>query len=402
MEGKRCFADFWHNPDSPPEDCHLGQTYESSTGSEISGRLKEIVVKIHLYSFLLWDDETISSSCLCANDRAGVMTWLAYLSLKTGMGKQLAWLCWRDSPQIQILLLSHFCFLWITQMTYSMLYTFYRFFFVIFLLFLLPVSNQFQFFFQMSIPSIPSAVFSTQIWGLYWSYFLKQKISTTALLHLRCLLMCFSYRKVISNMCEGGLNKQQSAKQHNCPLLPPQGLRVGIKGQMLAVAPGDDITFIVHQEQVGWRLFSCPFNPPSFHSVWIWKFLSVPNRATLVAPSIRWTSVTEFGLSTRTWQWQMSPSSIATKFQACTRSQWRLRTWQGTMRPPCTSRSQVSITDRHWIFLLGYYTVTFSLLWNVEHFVSGSSDILSTLSKSAKITRCESRLMSWWTKTSEI
>uniref|UniRef100_A0A671XLU9 VPS10 domain-containing receptor SorCS2 n=1 Tax=Sparus aurata TaxID=8175 RepID=A0A671XLU9_SPAAU len=89
MEGKRCFASFWHNPDSPPEDCHLGQTYESSTG----------------------------------------------------------------------------------------------------------------------------------------------------------------YRKVISNMCEGGLNKQQSTKQHKCPLLPPQGLRVGIKGQMLAVAPGDDITFIVHQEQ---------------------------------------------------------------------------------------------------------------------------------------------------------
>uniref|UniRef100_A0A665U206 VPS10 domain-containing receptor SorCS2 n=1 Tax=Echeneis naucrates TaxID=173247 RepID=A0A665U206_ECHNA len=57
------------------------------------------------------------------------------------------------------------------------------------------------------------------------------------------------YRKVISNSCEGGLNKQQSSKQHNCPLLPPRGLQVSIKGQMLAVAPGDDITFIVHQEQ---------------------------------------------------------------------------------------------------------------------------------------------------------
>uniref|UniRef100_A0A3B3THN2 VPS10 domain-containing receptor SorCS2 n=1 Tax=Poecilia latipinna TaxID=48699 RepID=A0A3B3THN2_9TELE len=57
------------------------------------------------------------------------------------------------------------------------------------------------------------------------------------------------YRKVISNSCEGGLDKQQSAKQHSCPLLPPKGLKVGIKGQMLAVAPGDDITFIVHQEQ---------------------------------------------------------------------------------------------------------------------------------------------------------
>uniref|UniRef100_A0A672RQL0 VPS10 domain-containing receptor SorCS2 n=1 Tax=Sinocyclocheilus grahami TaxID=75366 RepID=A0A672RQL0_SINGR len=57
------------------------------------------------------------------------------------------------------------------------------------------------------------------------------------------------YRKVITNVCEGGLNKEQSAKQHSCPLLPPRGLQLGIKGQMLAVAPGDDITFIVHQEQ---------------------------------------------------------------------------------------------------------------------------------------------------------
>ncbi|KAK9524407.1 hypothetical protein VZT92_016804 [Zoarces viviparus] len=57
------------------------------------------------------------------------------------------------------------------------------------------------------------------------------------------------YRKVISNMCEGGLNKQHSTQQHNCPLMPPKGLQVGIKGQMLAVAPGDDITFIVHQQE---------------------------------------------------------------------------------------------------------------------------------------------------------
>ncbi|XP_061922114.1 VPS10 domain-containing receptor SorCS2 isoform X3 [Entelurus aequoreus] len=57
------------------------------------------------------------------------------------------------------------------------------------------------------------------------------------------------YRKVVSNVCEGGLKKEQSDKQSNCPLLPPRGLQVGIKGQMPAVAPGDDITFIVHQEE---------------------------------------------------------------------------------------------------------------------------------------------------------
>eukprot|EP00066_Takifugu_rubripes_P003860 XP_003966785.1 PREDICTED: VPS10 domain-containing receptor SorCS2 [Takifugu rubripes] len=57
------------------------------------------------------------------------------------------------------------------------------------------------------------------------------------------------YRKMVSNMCEGRESKQQSGRQHNCPLLPPRGLQVGIKGQMLTVAPGDDITFMVHQEQ---------------------------------------------------------------------------------------------------------------------------------------------------------
>lgn len=67
---------------------------------------------------------------------------------------------------------------------------------------------------------------------------------------MHCPLLLFSYRKVISDACEGGVNKQQSAKQHSCPLLAPKGLQVGIKGQMLAVAPGDDITFIVHQDQV--------------------------------------------------------------------------------------------------------------------------------------------------------
>lgn len=65
-------------------------------------------------------------------------------------------------------------------------------------------------------------------------------------------------------MCEGGLNQQHSSKQHNCPLLPPKGLQVGIKGQMLAVAPGDDITFIVHQEEVGSKVVLVHPLLPSF------------------------------------------------------------------------------------------------------------------------------------------
>ncbi|XP_027001324.1 VPS10 domain-containing receptor SorCS2 [Tachysurus fulvidraco] len=57
------------------------------------------------------------------------------------------------------------------------------------------------------------------------------------------------YRKLTSNACDGGINKEESGKQHACPLMPPRGLQLRIKGQMLTVAPGDDITFIVHQEQ---------------------------------------------------------------------------------------------------------------------------------------------------------
>ncbi|XP_034757086.1 VPS10 domain-containing receptor SorCS2 isoform X5 [Etheostoma cragini] len=78
----------------------------------------------------------------------------------------------------------------------------------------------------------------------------KSYISALTTKPCQCTEQDFNcYRKVISNMCEGGLNKQQSTTQHSCPLLPPKGLQVSIKGQMLAVAPGDDITFIVHQEK---------------------------------------------------------------------------------------------------------------------------------------------------------
>lgn len=80
-----------------------------------------------------------------------------------------------------------------------------------------------------------------------------------------CVPLCFRYRKVVSNECEGGVNKQQSAKQHTCPLLPPRGLQVGIKGQMLAVEPGDDITFIVHQEQVASTWLGCGNGTTLYH-----------------------------------------------------------------------------------------------------------------------------------------
>ncbi|XP_012579509.1 PREDICTED: VPS10 domain-containing receptor SorCS2 [Condylura cristata] len=58
------------------------------------------------------------------------------------------------------------------------------------------------------------------------------------------------YRKVVSNVCEGGVDLQRSAAQLQCPLTPPRGLRVSIRGQAVAVQPGDDVLFEVRQEQV--------------------------------------------------------------------------------------------------------------------------------------------------------
>ncbi|KAK2521468.1 Sorcs2 [Columba guinea] len=57
------------------------------------------------------------------------------------------------------------------------------------------------------------------------------------------------YRKVVSNVCEGGVDLQQNLAQHMCPLTAPKGLQISIREESLAVKPGEDITFIVRQEQ---------------------------------------------------------------------------------------------------------------------------------------------------------
>ncbi|KAI1238166.1 hypothetical protein IHE44_0012883, partial [Lamprotornis superbus] len=57
------------------------------------------------------------------------------------------------------------------------------------------------------------------------------------------------YRKVVSNVCEGGVDLQQNLAHHMCPLTAPKGLQISIRGESLAVRPGEDITFIVQQEQ---------------------------------------------------------------------------------------------------------------------------------------------------------
>lgn len=68
---------------------------------------------------------------------------------------------------------------------------------------------------------------------------------------IHCALCCFCrYRKVVSNVCEGGVDLQKNLAQHMCPLIAPKGLQISIREESLAVKPGEDITFIVRQEQV--------------------------------------------------------------------------------------------------------------------------------------------------------
>uniref|UniRef100_A0A673T0E9 Sortilin related VPS10 domain containing receptor 2 n=1 Tax=Suricata suricatta TaxID=37032 RepID=A0A673T0E9_SURSU len=57
------------------------------------------------------------------------------------------------------------------------------------------------------------------------------------------------YRKVVSNVCEGGVDPRQSPAQRQCPLSPPRGLQVSVRGQAAAVRPGEDVLFEVRQEQ---------------------------------------------------------------------------------------------------------------------------------------------------------
>ncbi|XP_047654266.1 VPS10 domain-containing receptor SorCS2 isoform X2 [Phacochoerus africanus] len=57
------------------------------------------------------------------------------------------------------------------------------------------------------------------------------------------------YQKVVSSVCEGGVDPRQSPAQLQCPLLPPRGLQVSIRGEAVAVRPGEDVLFVVRQEQ---------------------------------------------------------------------------------------------------------------------------------------------------------
>lgn len=58
------------------------------------------------------------------------------------------------------------------------------------------------------------------------------------------------YRKVVSNVCEGGVDLQQSPVQLQCPLTAPRGLQVSIRGDAVSVRPREDVLFVVRQEQV--------------------------------------------------------------------------------------------------------------------------------------------------------
>ncbi|PKU43049.1 vps10 domain-containing receptor 2 [Limosa lapponica baueri] len=78
----------------------------------------------------------------------------------------------------------------------------------------------------------------------------KETFSNCKQYHIEYTLQCsLTYRKVVSNVCEGGVDLQQNLAQHMCPLIAPKGLQISIREESLAVKPGEDVTFIVRQEQ---------------------------------------------------------------------------------------------------------------------------------------------------------
>lgn len=74
------------------------------------------------------------------------------------------------------------------------------------------------------------------------------------------------YRKVTSSVCEGGVDLRQSPAQLQCPLMPPRGLQISIRGEAVAVRPGEDVLFVVRQEKVSGPpavQCACAVSPPS-------------------------------------------------------------------------------------------------------------------------------------------
>lgn len=68
------------------------------------------------------------------------------------------------------------------------------------------------------------------------------------------------------------MDLRQSPAQLQCPLMPPRGLQVSIRGDAVAVRPGEDVLFVVRQEKVSGppavRMRGClPPRPPG--GVWV-------------------------------------------------------------------------------------------------------------------------------------
>lgn len=85
------------------------------------------------------------------------------------------------------------------------------------------------------------------------------------------------YRKVVSDVCEGGVDLQRGPGPLQCPLTPPRGLRVSIRGEAVAMRPGEDVLFVVQQEQVsGQRTRHGAARGSGDHAVWVITLESSP------------------------------------------------------------------------------------------------------------------------------
>lgn len=71
--------------------------------------------------------------------------------------------------------------------------------------------------------------------------------------------LCFQrYRKVVLNNCTKGVKEMYTARKQQCPNRPPKGLALTTKDGKLTANMGNNVTFLVHLDEVRTQADSPP------------------------------------------------------------------------------------------------------------------------------------------------
>lgn len=64
------------------------------------------------------------------------------------------------------------------------------------------------------------------------------------------MVLCPSYRKVVSNNCSAGVSSEYTAKRQQCQIQAPRGLHLMTSEGTLMAALSTNVTFLVFLEEV--------------------------------------------------------------------------------------------------------------------------------------------------------